>query len=173
MGVEMDKVIDLNQWRQKKEIADKSTPIPGVIVWLHCPNCQSTEYSELQVPGGRIHKCGTLVEEVEVAIDVRAEYTISQRNLAILEKLSEKISGIKNKLIRKWIRDAQILELIKENEREFQHRLEMITKEKMTPYSDVWDPLENGIEIVKEQPTGILITNARQADKHFPRVKKK
>ena len=116
----MDKVIDLNQWRQKKEIADKSTPIPGVIVWLHCPNCQSTEYSELQVPGGRIHKCGMLVEEAEVAIDVRAEYTISQRNLVILEKLSEKMSGIKNKLIRKWIRNAQMLEQIKENEREFQ-----------------------------------------------------
>ncbi len=169
----MNKVIDLKQWRQKKEIADKSAPIPGIIVWMHCPTCQATEYTELQMPGGRIHKCGTLVEEVEVAIDARAEYTISQRNLAILEKVSGKISDIKNKIIRKWLGNEQLLEQIKANERDFQHRLELIAKEKITPYLDEWDPLENGIEIVKAQPTGILITNVRQADKHFPQTKQK
>ena len=169
----MKKVIDLNQWRQKKEVADKSAPIPGVIVWLHCPACQSTEYTELQMPGDRIHKCGTLVEQVEVAIDVRAEYTISLRNLVILEKVSEKISVIKNTLIRKLLRNGQLLEKIKANEREFQHRLELIAKEKVTPYSDEWDPIVNGIEIVKVKSTAILITKARQAERHFPSANKK
>ena len=41
-----------------------------------------------------IHKCGTLVEEEEIPIDVRVEFTISQRNL---DKLNE--SGGETKIL--------------------------------------------------------------------------
>ena len=82
------KVINLADRRAKKEDDARNAPISGWITWLFCPKCHSLEYSEIEMPNGRVHKkCGTLVEEEEVEIDVRTEYTISLRNTKILEEL--------------------------------------------------------------------------------------
>ncbi|MDH4224839.1 MAG: hypothetical protein OEW12_04255 [Deltaproteobacteria bacterium] len=63
------------------------TPIPARLVWLHCPACDTTEYTELAVEGGRTHKCGALVEEAVVEIDLRAELTLASANLDRIEAL--------------------------------------------------------------------------------------
>ena len=82
------KVINLADRRAKKENEARSAPIYSVITWLYCPKCKSLEYSELEMPNGRVQKqCGTLVEEEEVEIEVRAEYTISLRNSNRLNEL--------------------------------------------------------------------------------------
>ena len=81
------KIINLADRRARKEDESRNAPIPGWIIWLHCPKCKSLEYSEIEMPDGRVHKCGTLVEEEEVQIDVRAEYTISLRNSLRLDEL--------------------------------------------------------------------------------------
>ena len=82
------KVINLADRRAKKEDEARNAPIAGCIVWLHCPKCNTLEYSEISMPDGRVHKkCGTMVEEEEIQIDVRAEYTISMRNSKRLDEL--------------------------------------------------------------------------------------
>ena len=164
----MGKVIDLNEWRSQKKGGDPLQPILGTLVWLHCPTCQITEYTELRMHGGRIHKCGTLVEEVEVSIDIRAEYTISQRNLEILEKFPKPHSGGKLKKLSQWMGTDKILQTIQHNEEEYQHRLRLMTPQKITPYPDEWSPEKNGMDCAKMQPSGILITPARQPNRHFP-----
>ena len=57
------------------------------------------------MPDGRVHKCGTVVEEEEVQIDVRAEYTISLRNSLRLDELFKqtKIPGFLKPLAKKGI----------------------------------------------------------------------
>ncbi len=99
------KIINLADRRAKKEDEAQNAPIRGWIIWLHCPKCKSLEYSEIEIPEGRIHKCGTLVEEEEVQIDVRAEYTISLRNSLRLEELFKqtKIPGFLKPLAKKGI----------------------------------------------------------------------
>ncbi len=168
----MSKVIDLNEWRQQKKTETKTAPIPGVVVWLHCPTCQTTEYTEVPMTGGRTHKCGTLVEEVKVAIDVRAEYTISQWNLKLLEEGNAANSSKKSKLLNKLLGiTAPLIQQIKQNEIEYQRRLELMTSEKLTPYADGWSPEKDGIKVTAVQPLGIMLTSARQADQHFPQKK--
>lgn len=166
----MSKVIDLNEWRHQKKGEERLAPIFGNLLWLHCPSCETKEYTELKMAGGRIHKCGTLVEEVEVPIDIRAEYTISQRNLQILEKFPNPAGG-KLQVLNKWLGTGKILQQIQHNEEEYQRRLGLMTHQKITPYPDDWSPENNGIDFVKVQPSGILITSARQPHQHFPEKK--
>ena len=97
------KIINLADRRAKKEDEARNSPIPGFIVWLHCPKCNTLEYSEVTIPDGRVHKkCGTLVEEEEIQIDVRAEYTVSMRNSKRLDELFKetKIPGIMNSVLK-------------------------------------------------------------------------
>ena len=77
----MSKVINFAERLADRKAKEESRQIEGWLIWLHCPQCNTIEYTEMRMPGGRIHKCGTLVEEEEIPIDIRAEFTISQRNL--------------------------------------------------------------------------------------------
>ena len=64
MSTTSAKVINLSDRRAKKEYEARNAPITGWITWLYCAKCKSLEYSELEMPNGRVHKkCGTLVEE--------------------------------------------------------------------------------------------------------------
>ena len=74
----MSKVINFAERLADRKAKEESRQIEGWLIWLHCPKCNTIEYTELRMPGGRVHKCGTLVEEEEIPIDVRAEFTISQ-----------------------------------------------------------------------------------------------
>ena len=128
------KVINLADRRAKKEHEARNAPIPGWIVWLHCPKCNTLEYSEVSIPDGRVHKkCGTLVEEEEIQIDVRAEYTISIRNSKRLDELfrETKIPGFMKPLAKKGI---GMLENLQAAEKEYRKRLENIAGGTVSPY---------------------------------------
>ena len=98
----MSKVINLAERREQKRKQDLFKPVQGWIVWLKCPKCETLEYSELRMSEGRIHKCGTLVEEQEVEIDVRAEYTVSLRNSEMLSDLlnNTKAKGVLKRFLK-------------------------------------------------------------------------
>lgn len=69
-------------------------PLPGKITWLYCPACKTLQYTEVWIPGGRVHNvCGNQVEQAEVEIDVRAEHTIAEINLERLRMLEQMIAA--------------------------------------------------------------------------------
>ena len=98
----MAKVINLAERREQKIQKQLHSPMQGWIVWLKCPKCETREYSELRMPEGRIHKCGTMVEEHEVEIDIRAELTVSLRNSELISELLAKSNakGIMKKFLK-------------------------------------------------------------------------
>ena len=113
------KVINLAERRAQRERQAASVPIPGWLGWLHWPKCETTEYTEILMAEGRNHKCGTLVEEKEVPIDVRAEYTISLRNLEILDNLLE--SQTPSRLLGRFLKTSRdALEQLPALEEEYQ-----------------------------------------------------
>jgi len=163
-------VINLADRRAKKEDEARNEPIPGWIFWLHCPNCKSLEYSEVEMPDGRVHKkCGTLVEEEEVHIDVRAEYTVSLRNSLRLDGLFKqtKIPGFLKPLAKKGI---GMLENLQAAEEEYRKRLNNIAGGSVDAYHDDWDEKSLGMELKMLEPLGIILTEARQPNLHFPEV---
>ena len=162
------KVINLADRRAKKEDEARNAPIAGCIVWLHCPKCNTLEYSEISMPDGRVHKkCGTLVEEEEIQIDVRAEYTISMRNSKRLDELFKetKIPGFMRPLAKKGI---GMLENMQAAEKEYRNRLENIAGGTVSTYQDDWDEKSLDMDIKILEPLGVILTEARQPDLHFP-----
>ena len=164
------KVINLADRRAKKEDEARNAPITGWITWLYCPKCKSLEYSELEMPNGRVHKkCGTLVEEEEVQIDVRAEYTISLRNSRRLDELFKetKIPTFLKPLAKKGI---GMLENLHAAEVEYRKRLENIVNGPVNPYPDEWDEKSLEMKLKTLDPLGLILTEARQPNLHFPEV---
>ena len=164
------KVINLADRRAKKENEARDAPILAWITWLYCPTCKSLEYSELEVPNGRIHnQCGTLVEEEDVQIEVRAEYTISLRNSKRLEKLFKetKVPGFLKPLAKKGI---GMLENLRDAEEEYRKRLENLVDGSVIPYSDDWDVNSLKMQLKTLEPLGLILTEARQPNLHFPEI---
>ena len=164
------KVINLADRRAKKEDEARNAPVTGWITWLYCPKCKSLEYSELEMPNGRVHKkCGTLVEEEEVQIDVRAEYTISLRNSKRLDELFKetKIPAFLKPLAKNGI---GMLENLHAAEVEYRKRLENIVNGPVNPYPDEWDEKSLEMKLKTLDPLGLILTEARQPNLHFPEV---
>jgi hypothetical protein len=68
--------------------AADARPVPGRLIWLYCRACRTLEYTEQELPGGRVHNvCGTHVHEAAVELDLRAEATVARTNLERLELL--------------------------------------------------------------------------------------
>ena len=164
------KVINLADRRAKKEDEARNAPVTGWITWLYCPKCKSLEYSELEMPNGRVHKkCGTMVEEEEVQIDVRAEYTISLRNSRRLDELFKetKIPTFLKPLAKKGI---GMLENLHAAEVEYRKRLENIVNGPVNHYPDEWDEKSLEMKLKTLDPLGLILTEARQPNLHFPEV---
>jgi hypothetical protein len=164
------KVINLADRRAKKEDEARNALITGWITWLYCPKCKSLEYSELEMPNGRVHKkCGTMVEEEEVQIDVRAEYTISLRNSRRLDELFKetKIPTFLKPLAKKGI---GMLENLHAAEVEYRKRLENIVNGPVNHYPDEWDEKSLEMKLKTLDPLGLILTEARQPNLHFPEV---
>ena len=164
------KVINLADRRAKKEDEARNAPITGWITWLYCPKCKSLEYSELEMPNGRVHKkCGTMVEEEEVQIDVRAEYTISLRNSRRLDEFFKetKIPTFLKPLVKKGI---GMLENLHAAEVEYRKRLENIVNGPVNHYPDEWDEKSLEMKLKTLDPLGLILTEARQPNLHFPEV---
>jgi hypothetical protein len=107
------------------------------------------------------------VEEKEVPIDVRAEYTISLRNLEILDNLLE--SQTPSRLLGRFLKTSRdALEQLRAVEEEYQRRMLIIagTNEVM-PYPENWTPETAGMEVEVLQPPGLMLTEARQPQLHL------
>ena len=116
-------------------------PIPGILTWLRCPTCESLEYTEIEMKGGRRHKCGTIVDEAEVALDVRAEYTLTKINLERIDLLAEYLDS-QRRLFQ-----------------EYERRLEIIAGEVPEPYALTGDPMKT-LLVKNVDPLGLLISAA-------------
>jgi hypothetical protein len=161
----MSKVINLADRLAERRAREESRSITGYLIWLHCPTCNTIEYTEMQMEGGRIHKCGTLVEEKEIEIDVRAEFTISQRNLQRLQQAEAEQQASK---VRKLLGGmGSLLQQLRAREEEYQSRLQKMTQETIAPYPETWDPAENGVEVTTNDPIGLQITSARLGHRLF------
>ena len=162
----MSKVINFAERLADRKAKEESRQIEGWLIWLHCPKCNTIEYTELRMPGGRVHKCGTLVEEEEIPIDIRAEFTISQRNLDKLDELEEKQKSSK---VMKFVGGGMksMIKQLRAREEEYQQRLQNMTSERLNNYPDQWDPKGQGVEITVSEPLGLEITAARQGHQLF------
>ena len=110
------KVVSLDGRRVQAQSLNVQNAQPGNLFWLHCPQCKTLEYSEIAVPSGRRHKCGTVVEEVEVKVDLRAEASVAAFNLKHLEAL------------KVW------LEAERDRQQDYLKRLEIAAGGKLFPY---------------------------------------
>jgi hypothetical protein len=116
-------------------------PLPGQMVWLRCPACGTLEYSELLLPGGRRHKCGTIVEEAVVDLDVRAEWTVAGVNLSRIDAL------------------GRYLEHQRERFTEYQRRLELIAGQRPEPYPLNEDMVKT-LPVAEVDALGLFISKA-------------
>jgi hypothetical protein len=120
--------------------AGPQKPVPAVLVWLYCPTCQTLEYTELAMPNGRTHQvCGTRVEEVEVPVDARAEYSLAELNLRQLENLAELIEGQRARF------------------REYQQRLELAAHQPLSSYPLTEDSVRT-MPVAEVDPLGLLVS---------------
>ncbi len=161
------KTISLEHFREKKKKEELEKPFPGRLVWLRCPKCQNIEYTEVVAPNGRSHKCGTMVEEVEVKIDLRAELTITHYNLKKIEALLKENEKFKLlKIISKSL-DKALLAL-KRSEETYLERLHISAKQKITIYPGEIVDIKNKLPIIEENKLGLLISEFRfKPEKRF------
>jgi hypothetical protein len=115
-------------------------PVPAHLVWLYCPTCQTLEYTEMQLPNGRVHQpCGTRVEEVVVPVDARAEYSLAELNMRQLDKLAELVEGQRARF------------------REYQQRLELAAHQPLSSYPLTEDTVRI-MPVAEVDPLGLLIS---------------
>lgn len=160
-----EKVVSLHEWRRQQkqrpaddaaetpgdggeaqhtgaEAGDEATePVPGHMVWLRCPTCGTLEYTEQQMPGGRVHNaCGTQVEEVSEGLDLRAEYTVAELNLERLRMLSE------------------LVEQQRARYREYQQRLRQAAGGKLQAYPATEGTLQR-LPVARVDGLGLLVSH--------------
>ena len=164
--------ISLDAFRKKKQKEEAEKPYPGTLVWLHCPSCETVEYTEIVAPHGRTHKCGTAVEELEVSLDLRAEYTITQFNLKRISELLEKNKESKlRKLISKSLDNA--LMALKQSEETYVSRLHLAAGCQIPVYPGDIESLRDQLPIVETNKLGLLISEFRfEPEKRFTDQKK-
>lgn len=170
------KPISLDHFRKKREQEAADRPCPGKMVWLYCPKCNTLEYTEIISPAGRMHNCGTQVEEREVELDLRAEMTITEANLATIEGLLKKNSGFKLiKIVAKSL-DKALLAL-KYSEEVYRDRLNLAAGTTIEPYPGEIKELMDRLPVRTTNRLGLLISNFRfEPEKRFnpdkPQIKK-
>ena len=127
-----------------------AAPLPGKLIWLHCPVCKTLEYTEFSVPGGRVHNvCGTVVEEAALDVDLRAEYTIAELNLERLKMLSDLVAGQRNRF------------------QEYQRRLKNMAGGKLSGYPNREDTLKS-LPVAGLDALGLIISTAlHEPGRHF------
>jgi len=161
------KPISLDQFRKKKEREAAEQYHFGKMVWLHCPKCETLEYTEIISLNGRMHKCGTLVEEKEVVLDLRAEITITEYNLAVIDGLLKKNNRFKLvKIISKSLDKA--LNALKSSEEAYRERLLHAAGMIVPPYPDEFESLKDKLPIKNTNQLGLMISDFRfQPEERF------
>ena len=159
-----EKTISLDQFRKKREEAkaqEELEPFEGCLVWLNCPTCQKIEYTELRAPGGRTHRCGTKVEEVEVFLDLRAELSFTLVNLKTIEAHLKEVGHNRLKKLLARSLEKTLLQL-KASEEEYASRLQKAGDGRVTPYPQEIEPLAARFPDVQVNPLGLYVTPFRQ-----------
>ena len=166
------KPISLDAFRSRKLKEEAEKPYPGVLVWLHCSSCKSVEYTEIVAPHGRTHMCGSIVKEVEVSLDLRAEYTITLLNLRKINELLEKNKESKlRKLISKSLDNALIA--LKQSEETYMSKLHVAAGSQIPPYPGDLEKLRDSLPIKDTNKLGLLISDFRfKPEKRFDPEKK-
>lgn len=166
------KPISLDAFRERKQKEEAEKPYPGALVWLHCPTCDSVEYTEIVAPHGRTHKCGTIVKEIEVALDLRAEYTITQFNLKKINEVLEKNKESKlRKLITKSLDNALLA--LKQSEETYISRLHLAAGCQIPPYPGNFEDLKDKLPIKETNKLGLYVSEFRfEPEKRFAKDKK-
>ena len=149
--------ISLDRFREKKKKEAAEKKYPGIMVWLHCPKCQTIEYTEVIAPNGRTHMCGMIVEEREVELDLRAEFTIVLYNLKIIDDL---IKGNQESKIRKLFAKTLDKALIKLKKSEELY-LERLGIKNIDPYEGDLDELKAKLPIKETNQLGLWISDFR------------
>ncbi len=165
--------ISLNAFRERKQKEKNEKEYPGILVWLHCPHCNSLEYTEIIAPHGRTHNCGSIVEEINVELDLRAEFTITQFNL---EKIGELLKKNKHSRLRKLISKSldNALVTLKQSEEVYIERLHIAANCQISSYPGTLEDLKNKLPIKETNKLGLLISEFRfEPEKRFPIDKKK
>ncbi len=166
------KPISLDAFRNRKKKEEAEKPYLGTLVWLYCPSCETFEYTEIVAPHGRTHKCGTIVEEIEVSLDLRAEYTLTQFNLEKVNELLHKNKESKlRKLISKSLDNALIA--LKQSEENYISRLHLAAGCQIPTYPGNLNDLKNQLPIKEINKLGLLISEFRfEPEKRFTKDKK-
>ncbi|MBU2644186.1 hypothetical protein KKI24_05715 [bacterium] len=161
------KPISLDQFRKRKEKEAAEQYYPGKLVWLFCPKCETLEYTEIVSKNGRMHKCGTLVEEREVELDLRAEITMTEYNLEIINALLKKNSGFKLiKIISKSLDKALIA--LQSSEQTYREKLLLAAGMNIPLYPGNIDSLKDKLPIKDINPLGLIISEFRfEPEKRF------
>ena len=157
----MAEPISLDAFRKKKaETTPKAVEQFGTLVWLHCPTCDSIEYTEVIAPNGRSHRCGTQVEEVEVELDLRAESFMTHHNLKVIQDKIEELEKSKLlKLSRRGLLKA--LTQLKLSEEVYLRKLQLAIHEDLLPYEGSYEEVKDKLPLEATDPLGILISPFR------------
>jgi|APSaa5957512622_1039677.scaffolds.fasta_scaffold75419_2 hypothetical protein len=161
------KAISLDDFRKRREKEKSEEAIPGVLVWLSCPECSTVEYTEIAAPYGRSHKCGAQVKEIQVNVDLRAEYTITRLNLELIDDLLGQ--NKKNRLIKLVSRTLDnALVSLKKSEETYIERLLLAAKGPLESYPGSIDDLKTKLPIKEINKLGMLISDFRhEPEKRF------
>ncbi|MBT4286621.1 MAG: hypothetical protein HOD92_04730 [Deltaproteobacteria bacterium] len=151
------KPISLDRFREKKKKEAAEKKHPGIMVWLYCPKCQTIEYTEVIAPSGRTHMCGMIVEEREVELDLRAEFTIVLYNLKIIDEL---IKGNQASKIRKLFAKTLDKALFKLKKSEELY-LERMGIKNIVPYEGDIEELKAKLPIKETNQLGLWISDFR------------
>jgi len=152
--------ISLDLFRQKKQEKEDQRKYPAIMVWLNCPRCNTIEFTEIVAPDGRTHKCGALVREVEVEIDLRAELMITEKNLETINQLLEKNKP--NRLIKLFAKSLdKALHALLISEKSYYERLLQLAKQAIPPYPDSIDDLKEQLGVREVNQLGLYISDFR------------
>ncbi len=164
----MTDLISLDEFRKKKE-EQKNQPVMGYMVWLFCPKCKSIEYSEIVSPYGRVHLCGTSVEEKEVQLDLRAELTLTLANINLLETSIAKKKKFSIRNLTNALRETY--RLLLNAEKQYAHRLQLAAynsnhNQPLIPYKSI-DLVDKAV-IQEITPMGLYFSTFRyKPEKNF------
>jgi hypothetical protein len=166
------KPISLDAFRKKKQKENAEKPYPGVLVWLYCPSCNSIEYTEIVAPHGRTHKCGSLIKEIEISLDLRAEYTITQFNINQINSLLGKNKESRlRKLISRSLDGALIA--LKDSEETYISRLHQAAGCQIPVYPGTIEELGPKLPIKEKNKLGMYVSEFRfEPEKRFAEDRK-
>lgn len=152
--------ISFDQFKKRKQAEEQGSAIYGKLVWLNCPTCQRLEYTEVIAPSGRTHSCGTVVEELEIELDLRAEFTFVQFNLAKINELIDENGSNRLKKILARSLDKNLKALLA-SEQMYAGRLELAAGRKLTPYPGTPEELKEKLPLAEVNALGLWLSDFR------------